>query len=362
MSNCILKFLLTLCLIFIGLSVNAQVTLPSGLNEDELKLLEVTGIKDRAFRSAISNTVLYEKAWENLRRAGLLIRCAKLLVREGDHHHFDPEIRAAIERIVKKMNAGLLPLEQTLDNFRMLNRMTFWALSSISEAEKQKLFSYLDSTSKKRILQLGYAASILANYPSHYSDPNTGMDMVTAPILLKSYFVELGQLKYLDQIVVQLMPEVLVGFRKLQSMNHYTKADKAWLEPIAEAFRDKSSELVVAFYNVLEKTDAKALSDFFQNDYFKLLEDMKSAMEKDLRSQLASSFDKSAESKPPAVHDFTGLKLGDRKDPRYDAYLLMRLNKDFPLSTEFQEKMFRLGPREYSDNEHLKFCPNPMNK
>jgi hypothetical protein len=307
----------------------------------------------------MSNTLLYEHSWEHLRRAGLLARCAKLRVQDGDHHHFDPEIRASVERIVKKRNAGLLPFEQTLDTFRMHNRATLWALNAISAHEKQKLLSYLDSQSGRRILQLSYAARILANYPSRYNDPNTGMDMVTAPIQLKNYFVESGQLRYLDQIVVKLMPEILVNFRKLQPMQHYTKADKAWLEPIAEAFKNKSSQLKDAFYDVLEKTDAEALDAFFQNEYFTVFEDVKSAMEKDNRSQLISILNKSTESKPPAVIDFSGLKVGYRKDPRYDAFLLMRLNQDFPLSVEYQEKMFKAGPREYSDNEHLKFCPAP---
>ena len=359
MKRLLKKTLLACALACLTMAVNAQVFIPDGLSDDEIKIFEILGVKNPAYANLRNNTVLYELAWENLSRAGLLIRCTKLRVNDGNHHHFDSDIRNAVLRIVNKINLGQLPLKQNLESFKASNKAVLWAIKMTSSEEKQRLFAYLNSNQGNKILQLSYAAGAMANYSNNMVDVRTGMKIVVAPIYLKNYFAQSDQIHLLENIVSKLMPETLVKFRTLKSSEHYSSKDKDWLEPIAESFESKASELENYFYESLTKDDLTQLNKLLSNQFFILLQDAKAAINAQNMSRITSIFGKNQNKSDDK--DLSSIKIGDRKDLRYNFFIFKQLEQAYPMPNDYAEQLYKMLPKDFSDNEHLNFCP-PIGK
>jgi len=342
------------CLLFLlpalGIAQQARYV-PDGLSEGELKVLEIQGLNDKAF-SEWARLRVYQSAVENLRRAGVLGRCAALHDAKSDDYYFDPAMRAALDGVVDKMLAGkIIPVN--LQDFRYVYRGMLWAQRHASAADWQAVLRRLQTPAGQRAVQRMRALSVIGSYEGRAMDVNTGNWLAYPPIALKAYFTQSGQLDAFERALQKVDPKLRADFARVRTAQDHGAADLPWLREVDHALADKEQTVQQAFFDELSEEERKSIDGLNDTAFMRLYAD----------AAEASTFPTTSlfplPNGSPQINDpkFSGMTIGDRSQPNYLDFVSASLNSEYPQSGEQFQALMRMGPREYIDGAQRAFCP-----
>jgi hypothetical protein len=195
------------------------------------------------------------------------------------------------------------------------------------------------------------------SYDQFAGDQQTGAWLAHTPIDLKAYLTRSGQLDLFNRALQVHDPKLRASFARVRTLQEHTAADFPWLRELNEALDKNMVAIERTFLQVLPEDEAQAIDRIAGNSYYRLYEDAGNAVTFPSigRDRVGDNLDNPA---------FRGMVIGDRNKPHYIDFVRASINSEYPPSAENTKLMWRMGPFEFIDYEHLSLCPgvNPSRR